>query len=640
MAQALNVSESAAPAMHRRLARRILLLSALEAAALAQLLLELLLPRELQLHAQNVAPVWFRGLSLALPVLAALGVSVALWLRLRAGQATELRTWARRAAPLLAIWPAPVLLSPATFVDRPVFLLLVTGAVGLGLQHSCRQAAPAYRAARLKLRVTSLRSSRAVPRLLASLAILAAAAFILVGSLVLHARMLSSTYDLGLFENLFWNTLHGRHGIALGEHYFREHAEFLLYLLLPVYALAPRAETLLVLQTVLMVGAAVPLFLLAERWLRSGWVALIFVLAYLSHPALHGPAFYDFHFLPLSAFFLLWAAYFHARHAGGLAFWLAVLLALCCREDVAISVAAVGAGLAWNARQRNAGAVRQGLVLAATGLAWFVLIKFVWMRQFGPLRFASYYSELISPPVKNFGGVLFTVASNPLYTLSRLLSEDKLLLALQLLVPLAFLPLRYRRAWFLLVPGLVVVGLANSGSTIVDVHYHYATHFLPLMFVAAIFALAVRSRHSRAPVVLALAFCSLVSAVRFSAFQPASATDRFSHVSFGWTADDSARLEAFRSVAALIPAEASLSVGEYEGPHLARRATLLALKLGIGDAAYVLYSDRSLRWGGCEEVQRVLGNGSYGVLDTAGDFVLLARGHSTLHNGEILQRLR
>ena len=101
----------------------------------------------------------------------------------------------------------------------------------------------------------------------------------------------------------------------------------------------------------LMLGAALPLFLLAERWLGSAWAGLVLVLAYVAHPALHGPALYDFHFLPLCAFFLLWAAYFHALEPGCLPFWVALVLALCAREDVAIGVCSVGAGLAWNTRR-------------------------------------------------------------------------------------------------------------------------------------------------------------------------------------------------------------------------------------------------------------------------------------------------
>ncbi|HVZ31425.1 MAG TPA: DUF2079 domain-containing protein, partial [Polyangiaceae bacterium] len=204
----------------------------------------------------------------------------------------------------------------------------------------------------------------------------------------------------------------------------------------------------------------------------------------------------------------------------------------------------------------------------------------------------------------------------------------------------AFLPIRRSRAWFLLLPGLIVVGLANSESTVVSVEYHYATHFLPYVFVAALFALAVRARSARVPALLAVALASLVNAVHFSAFQRPGDTDPFPHVSFHWTPEDAARLQTFRRLAARIPDDAAVSAGENEGAQLAHRRTLRDLKLGIDAADYVLYSARSLQWGGREELERVLQDGSYGLVHSAGDFTLLARDYDPSHNAQALRRLR
>jgi uncharacterized membrane protein len=466
-----------------------------------------------------------------------------------------------------------------------------------------------------------------------------------LSSVRVHDKFLSSNYDLGLFENLFWNTLHGSNGIAMDHRYFAEHAELLVYALLPVYAAWPHTETLLALQALLMSGAALPLFLLAERWLDSAWAALVLVLAYLAHPAIHGPALYDFHFLPLSAFFLLWAAYFHAREPACLPFWIALLLALCTREDVAIGVCAVGLGLAWNTRRAASNSHyrkvrRVGLQLAVLGAAWFLLVKFVWMRQFGRGSFSMYYSELMAPGDKGFGAVLLTLVSNPLYALRQLFTREKCLLALQLLVPLGFWPLRYSRAWFLLLPGLIVVGLANSSSVIPTIHLHYATHFLPYAFVAASGALAVRSRQRRLPALLGISLASLVSTLHFGAFFRTTFQTSFHALALDWSASDAELARAFERLAAQIPGDASLSAGEYEGPHLARRRTLLSLKKGCQGADYVLYSPRSLHWGGQEDVAAALQTGSYGLVARDGDLVLLARDYDPAHNLEALQLLR
>ena len=250
---------------------------------------------------------------------------------------------------------------------------------------------------------------------------------------------------------------------------------------------------------------------------------------------------------------------------------------------------------------------------------------------------------MAAPPARGFWGVLLTLLSNPFYTLSRMFSEQKLLLALQLLVPLALLPLRYARAAFLLLPGLLVVGLADSGTTVTDVYYHYATHFLPYAFLAALVALAVRSRQSRAPTLIAVAFASAISTSHFGAFgvlgAHASSTP-FPHVSFDWTAEDAARQAAFRRLAALVPSNASVCAGEHEGAQLGRRDRLLSLKRStIEEADYVIYSQRSLHWGGGGEIERVLRAGEYGVVDLAGDLALLVKGGETSRNSEALSQM-
>lgn len=622
--------------VRRRLPASVYATIFLEAAAALALVLNLVAnPAARHYAATNAAPRLFRVIATALPWAGAALATLGLWLTVarRPKLADGARRASLRATPLLVLWAIPLVLDRPAFGEQPGFLMLLAAGLTIGLEASLRRAfAPEFAP---RSGEPSGPRTRAVPRVIAAVAIALVMAFLCFGAIRVHHKMLSSNYDLGLFENLFWNALHGRHGIALERQYFSEHAEFLLYVLLPVYALWPATETLLVLQGVLMAGAAVPLFLLAERLLRSSWAAALLAVAYVAHPALHGPAFYDFHFLPLSAFFILWAAYFYAVRRGGVMFWVSVVLAMSCREDVALGAAIVGLGLFWCRRER-----RLGLALFALGALWFVLVKFVWMQQFGRQSFTGYYAALIPKGERGFGAVLVTVLSNPLYALRHVLTAEKGLLALQLLVPLAFLPLRHARARFLLIPGLVVVGLASSDSAIIRVHFHYATHFVPYAFIAAVLALGARRRAWRWPALMALCLGSLVSTVHFGAFLRERFRTSFHEVSFDWSAEDGARKAGFERLRAHIPDAASVSAGEYEGPWLARRDSLFALKAGASGADFVVYSARSLRWGGRDEVLRALRGSEYGVVDVQGDLTLLGKGHSTAQNGEALRRLR
>jgi uncharacterized membrane protein len=628
-------SDERSPAQRRATARALSLL-AVEAAAASYLLLSAALGPNalLALVEQNEASPLSRRLLVLVPLIVGVAFRLGAGVAARSPVAeARLTRLSALFSPLLVAWALPALLVKETFAKNELLLVALIGGAALAVEHAGTKTRTALGTSLATLRLALRRTPSALPTLLATTLLLGMWSFACLGSVRVHDKMLTSGFDLGIFENVFFNTLHGRTGIGMDRSYFAEHGELLLYVLLPFYAVSPRAETLLLVQATLVVGAGLPLFLLAKYWLKSGYQALALLAAFLCLPAVHGSLFYDFHFLPLSAFFLLWAAYFYARRAA-VPFWGAILFAMSCREDVALGLFLVGVGLFLMGRSRAT-----ALPLAVLGAVWFVLVKFVWMRRFGPEAFTEYYDALIPNGSSGFGAVLPTVLSNPLYALQRTATEDKLLLALHLFGPLAFLPLRQWRTLPLLLPGLAVVGLATNRAAVSQVHFHYAMHFVPYAMVATVAALAARPRASRAPLVLAVLLASAVASVHFGAFVGKSFRTSFHEVSFSWGRKDASRQQAFRALAARIPDDASVAAGEYEAPHLARRARLLAVKEGLGDARFVIYSTRSLRWGGRDGIKRALEKGTHGVVAITGDLALLERGASTTKNREGVKQL-
>ncbi len=528
---------------------------------------------------------------------------------------SRIRRGAFLSSPLLVLWTLPALLHPHTFDAKPLALMLTTGLVAVALERTLVWAfAEAPGLVTLAMRRT--RSWDIVAGVSIGLYVL----FATLASVRLHQKGLTSIFDLALFENLLWSSLHGSHGMTLGEPYFGVHFEPILYAVLPVYALVPRTETLLAVQSIALGGAAVPLYLLGRRWMGPSPAATFVVFAYLAHPALHGPNFYDFHFLALSPLFVAWAAYFFVRRSNAL-LAVSVLGALLCREDVALGLFLVGAGLlCLRVRPKAAAAV------TLASLLWFVGVKFWWMERFTVDAFSDYYAPLIRPGDEGFQGVARTLFTNPLYVVSTFFSGEKLLLALQLFVPFAWLPIRQWRTLPLLLPGLAIVGLAASDSAIVMVQFHYALHFLPYIALGSTVALAVRRPHERLRAVFAIALGTAVVTCHYGAFVRDTFRTAFHEVSFRWTDADERRLHAFRRITEKIPENAAVAAGEHEGPHLARRRRLHALKHGVKDARYVVFSRSSLRWGGRERVERALTSKRFGIAAIDGPFVLLQRG--------------
>ena len=117
-----------------------------------------------------------------------------------------------------------------------------------------------------------------------------------------HRNFGSSAFDLGGWDNLMWNIVHRGNGepvlgstpfMGPAASHLARHATFFAYVIAPVYALAPRPETLLVLQAAMLGAAAVPLFLYARRHIPP-WTAALVAWLYLIYPPLHGANLYDF----------------------------------------------------------------------------------------------------------------------------------------------------------------------------------------------------------------------------------------------------------------------------------------------------------------------------------------------------------
>src|SRR5580658_4866668 len=111
------------------------------------------------------------------------------------------------------------------------------------------------------------------------------------------------------------------------------------------------------------------------------------------------------------------------------------------------------------------------------------------MPKFGGGWFQNIYKDLMPEGAKNYGGVIATLISNPAYVFSTLLTADKLRYALQILVPLAFLPLRRSYLAVSLVHGSILTLLSTRYAPTIDIGFQYSANFIPYIFTASVIAL-------------------------------------------------------------------------------------------------------------------------------------------------------
>ncbi len=476
------------------------------------------------------------------------------------------------------------------------------------------------------------------------IAALGYAAFFSFYTLRWHYKLRTGNYDLSINNNLMYGGLHGHFlesPVVFPKEppkYLANHAKFGAYLFLPIYALVPRPETLLVLQSFFVGFGALPLFAFAKRHVPE-WIAVFVSLCYLSYYPLHGASFSEFQALPVAAFFVflsVWAA--DAKRYRVLAF--AVAAALLMREDVAIGIAVFGVFLLLTGYRPL-----PGLVIACVATSYFCFLRFYVMEQAGSWWFPNMYKDLWADGERGFRSVIKTLVTNPMFVLDKVIVEKKILYLLHLLLPIVFLPLRRWYLWAALVPGGFLTLLVTNYDPPVTFSFHYIMHWAPYLFMASALALAaIRATGPEGVVrshaaIAAMAASTIVLSYNYGAFarREGSFKAGFNRIEFTLSDEERARHDELMEIITSIPPDAPVAATEKVGPHLSSRVNFFSMRGGPQWAEWILGSSRELKLSKTRPTMKeALESGRYGVFRRVGDFALMKKGYSTEGNAQLL----
>jgi len=290
---------------------------------------------------------------------------------------------------------------------------------------------------------------------------------------------------VGLIDySLHW-TLHGRfmYSPLIGRSHFGVHFTPTLLLALPFYALHDGPLTLLLFQSVLLAGAAVPLFLLARYATNSRALAALTAGLYLVNyyvGCIHQASHYEA-LLPFCAFSAMYCAL--ARHRK--AYWIFLVLALGVKTDVALYLAPFGLYLLLVRRQRRLGWGTMGL-----SLAWFLLAAAV-TRAFAPAGTPPAYLKFYGAYGNSLPAIALNILAHPWRIALSLISWP----LLTLLATCGFLFLADWRSALLILPPAVVVLLSPDPDFRMLAYYRSAP-IIPFLFFATALGAA---RFARGP---------------------------------------------------------------------------------------------------------------------------------------------
>lgn len=547
-----------------------------------------------------------------------------------------LERWGARLAPLALLIAGPALLDHQAWHMRPLpYLVMLSVVVLVGERLFQRSLATFDEGRWLPFPLTHHPAiARWLPRVVLVLAVGGFIAWGAYYSIQHHHKLRTSSFDLGIYDNLMYNALRGypfRSPVLFGPgggNYIAGHAEFTMLLFLPLYALFPRAETLLALQVILVACAAFPLYAFAKTQVPR-WAAATLAVGYLLYAPMHGPLFYDFHWIMAAPFFHFLLFFSVARKKRMLtAVSLAILLLT--REDIAVGTALFGVFLVLFSSQ-----AATGVTIAVVSSVWFAVDKFVIMPWAGQWWFAELYRGLMGPGESGYGSVINTLLINPVFVVQTLLTEQKLTYIAHLLTPLAWLPARKLGLVLLACPGAFFTVLTTNYPPVVSIAFQYSAHWAGYLFAAAVFALRLlgqgpggRLRQQALVLVTAVGITSH-SYVFGGILERSHFIGGFQYIDFTMSVEDRARYAELKDVIARIPKDAVVAATDSEVPHVSNRELCYALREHSGDAEYLLIN-RNLLWAGntMMQLRQALSRNQYGLVYRRGLFFLFKRDHA------------
>jgi len=454
--------------------------------------------------------------------------------------------------------------------------------------------------------------------------VIAQALYMSIFAIWSHQRFTTYGYDLGQYDSIFTNTLHG-HWLAIPALGWEEnwselvnnHADLGVFYMLPFYAIYPRAETLLVMQAVVVASAAVPVYLFAKNRLPTGW-AFLLAVGWLGYPPLHGAQLYDVHMQPFGMAFTVWAISMVDRQKW-VGYWIFFTMAILCREDVSIGLAMLGLFMVLSGAR-----VRTGIASMIVAALFFLTLRFVLMKNTG---FSDVFKELFPTGERGFGAIIKTLITNPGFVAKSLMTWEKFRYVAQLFAPLAFIPVRKPSLWLVFVPAFILTLLSTAYLPTIQISFQYISNWSGYAFLAIALVLAayqhggelVKMRAAGTALFVGLTLGNL----QYGAWQPNPVVHGgFVDVPFlAPSPADRQREKDLQELMALVPVDASLAASDRVQPHVTWHVRTYSLKDALYDCDYLLWSDLGGDPGN-DRGQRAVASGDYVVFATRGGSIL------------------
>jgi uncharacterized membrane protein len=489
---------------------------------------------------------------------------------------------------------------------------------------------------------------------------------------IIHYESFLNTYDHGLFNQVFWNSIQGKlfqsslssaassaslmdkqlsypSYIHLGQHFV---IDFLLWM--PLYALFPYPVTLIVLQVTLIAAAGIVLYFLARHYL-SVPMSVMIVASYYGANGVIGPTlgnFYEHCQIPLFVFSLLLAL----EKQRWVLFWMFAALTLGTREDAGITLFGIGVYLIFSRRYP-----RTGVALCVLSFSYVSLITNTVMPMFSNdnsrLYLANYFRKFVTIENPSTLQLLWAIVTQPQIIIQVFFAdleslERRIRFVLGLWLPLGFIPVVSFPAWVMSSFPLLVLLLQVENKAATSINTRYTLSLVPVLIYATILWWSEHPERFKPRlhrfwsgcIGLSLLFTLTSNPHRALYFISPYSIQPLVYQSLSAQLDHAADL---KTVFNSIPKDASVSTSSYIVSHLSGRRNIIRLEVmqlrdedgKTVDVDYGLLDlwqlqqnnlkvpvDRGRVKGGVRFADEALRQGTYGVAQVLDGVVLVQKG--------------
>jgi len=421
-------------------------------------------------------------------------------------------------------------------------------------------------------------------------------------TLLKHYTFNSYAWDLGIFNQALYTTLyHGKLLFSTAElfmhpsgSYLATHFSPILFTLLPLYALYPSAESLLIIKSFILALGALPLYYLTKEILGDRKSAFTLAVVYLLHPAVQGSNWFDFQqqiFMPILLFS---SVYFMIRERWK-SYFVTTAFLLMISEHATLAVLALSAYylLTSNVREiprlmKTLKITRETSMIITLLMCLFSFCISEYVKGLFPIRseFVEMYRGLGAYRILGFKGeslilLPIYILLNPSKALAAL-SYDytmKIIYIVLLFGPLAFIPFGSKIT--IITFALLLPFLVSNYPAYYKIGAHYPLYIIGHIFLAAIDALSKRTKKDINETLKIIMISSLILIISTSPISPMS--NPLMETKILWypvtatTTIVNIEIEELHQMLSMIPKNASILTQNNIFPHISSRINAYVL---------------------------------------------------------------